>query len=376
VRIALVDTLYPAFVAEHYAARPGLEHRGSGEQRSALLARSFGTADAYSTNLRALGHDATDLLVDVEPLQRAWAREHGLRVSRPLRARLPGPLHRDDRAWLRAIARAQIAQFQADVVYCQDLSFFPPGELRELHEEGRLVVGQIASAPPDTEQLRVYDLLLSSFPHYVERFQALGVDSAYLRIAFDERVLDRLRDVGVDPDPAAPGRSGAVFVGGLDPRVHAEGVARWERLITQAPFDVYGYGGDRLAPDSALREAWRGEAWGLEMYAALARSGIALNRHIAAAEGFANNMRLFEATGVGALLVTEAAPNLGDLFEPGSEVVTYRDDDELAAVLRHYLDNPEERQAIAAAGQRRTLAEHTYGRRMAELVELLEPRLR
>ncbi len=373
MRIALIDTLYPQFVARHYAERPGLARRAYAEQHAALIERCFGTSDAYSANLRALGHEAVDLLVDVEPLQRAWAREHGALTARE---RLPGRLGRLGPERLRAVARAQIAAFGADVVYCQSLSFFTPQDLDALRAEGRLVVGQIASAPPAAEQLRAYDLLLTSFPHYVERFQALGVDSEYFRIGFDERVLDRLRGEGVDPDAAAPGRHGAVFVGGIHPSVHGEGVRRWERLLGRIPFDVYGYGGEHLPDVSPLRRAWRGEAWGLDMYAVLARSGIALNRHIAAAEGFANNMRLYEATGVGALLVTEAAPNLGELFEPGVEVVTYGGEEELAEVVAHYLRHDDERRTIAAAGQQRTLADHTYARRMRELVALLEPRLR
>jgi hypothetical protein len=43
------------------------------------------------------------------------------------------------------------------------------------------------------------------------------------------------------------------------------------------------------------------------MYRVLARSGIVVNRLGPVAEGAANNMRLFEATGAGALLLTEAA---------------------------------------------------------------------
>jgi spore maturation protein CgeB len=160
----------------------------------------------------------------------------------------------------------------------------------------------------------------------------------------------------------------------VNPQVHGAGVARWERLLGQVPFAVHGYGGEALPAGSPLREAWQGEAWGLDMYAVLACAGIALNRHIAAAEGFSNNMRLFEATGVGALLLTEAAPNLHELFEAGTEVVTYTSDDELAQLVRHYLDHPDERRAIAAAGQRRTLTDHTYAKRMVQLDAILSAR--
>jgi len=86
-------------------------------------------------------------------------------------------------------------------------------------------------------------------------------------------------------------------------------------------------------------------------------------------------MRLYEATGVGALLVTEARRNLADLFEPGREVVAYDDEDDLVDRLRHFAEHDDERRRIAAAGQARTLREHTYANRMAELAAMLEARL-
>ena len=67
-------------------------------------------------------------------------------------------------------------------------------------------------------------------------------------------------------------------------------------------------------------------------------------------------MRLYEATGVGALLLTEAAPNLSDMFEPGVEIVTYTGADDLIEKARHYLEHEDERAAIARAGQARTCA--------------------
>jgi spore maturation protein CgeB len=100
-----------------------------------------------------------------------------------------------------------------------------------------------------------------------------------------------------------------------------------------------------------------------------------VNRHIDAAEGHANNMRLYEATGVGAMLLTDRGSNLPALFEPDREVVVYNDADDLVDKLRYYSANRGEARAIAEAGQRRTLTEHTYARRIGELAALLEERL-
>ena len=112
------------------------------------------------------------------------------------------------------------------------------------------------------------------------------------------------------------------------------------------------------------------------MYEVLASSRITLNRHIEAAEGHANNMRLYEATGVGALLATDDGANLGDLFDPGREVVSYKSADDLIEILRRYTADDEARREVAAAGQQRTLREHTYSKRIPELAGMLESRLR
>jgi hypothetical protein len=335
------------------------------EQLASLMERCFGTSDAFSLGLRAAGHEAAETVANCLPLQTRWADEHGAVRSARAGARLPGRFGvRSREGLLRRIALAQAADFEADVVLCQGMSFFTRDDLDALRADGRLVVGQIASPPPGDEVVRGYDLVVTSFPHFVDRFRALGVRSEYLRLGFHPAVLERL---------SAPERTRPLtFVGSVDPRVHGAGVAVLERVASELPLEVFGYGAAELPPGSALGAAHRGEAWGLDMYRLLAESRVTLNRHIAAAEGNVNNMRLYEATGTGALLLTDAAPNLTDMFEPGVEVVTYTGADELVEKARHYLEHEDERAAIAAAGQARTLREHSYEQRTRELARLLE----
>jgi hypothetical protein len=349
-RILIVDTMYPGFLDEHYRRTPELVREPYETQWRALMDRFFGTADSYSHYLGALGHTAHELVVNCEPLQRRWAEEHGV-GRRRWRRREPD------------VVLAQAADFRPDVVYAQNLSVLSDRTLARLRR-GRLLVGQIATDPPPDERLRRFDLLLTSFPHFVERFRALGVRSEYFRIGFDPRVLDRL-------GPTEPCED-VVFVGSLGRTQHARGNTVLEDAARRAPIAFWGRGADEWPRDSPLRTGYRGEAWGLDMLRVLARARIALNRHIDAAAGFANNMRLYEATGVGTMLLTDEGANLAELFEPGREVVTYRDADELVAKLRHYLAHEDERAAIARAGQERTLRDHGYAERMRELVRILE----
>lgn len=81
-------------------------------------------------------------------------------------------------------------------------------------------------------------------------------------------------------------------------------------------------------------------------------------------------MRVFEGAACGALVLTDSVANgLGELFEAGREIVTFTDDADLLAKVRYYLAHEAERAAIAARGQRRTLAEHGYTHRMRQLME-------
>jgi spore maturation protein CgeB len=379
VRIFVLDTYYPDFLAAHYRARPELASRSYEEQLASLMERCFGTSDAYSRHLRELGHEAVDVVANCAPLQRRWAAEqgHGPTVTRWLAAGLPGPPGlAARRSALRRIALEQIDSFNPQVVYIQDLWFFKRQDIDILRGAGRFVAGQIASALPQEGVLRCFDLLVTSYPHFVERFREKGFDSEYLKIAFYPRVLERLSEQGVQPDPGARREYGVTFVGGLDPAVHGAGKRFLERAVDEAGLEVWGYGVGELPKDSPILSRYRGEAWGLAMYEVLANSRIALNRHIGLADGYANNMRLFEATGVGALLVTDAKRNLADLFEPGREVIAYEDEDDLVEKLRHFAEHDDERRSIAAAGQARTLREHTYANRMTELAAMLEARLR
>jgi spore maturation protein CgeB len=348
MRILIVDTCYPAFLAAHYSRHEGLAEKAYAEQWRALMDTFFGTADSYSHYLGELGHAAHEVVVDCVPLQTAWAREHGLASETP-----------GEEILLR-----QIEDFAPDVVYLQNLHVLSDETMAELRRSGAFVAGQIASAAPDDRRLQMFDIILTSFPHFVERFRSLGVASEYLRIGFDPRVLDHLGPLSSERD--------ITFVGALNSVRHRDGNRVLAQAARRLPVEFYGYDLRGRPPWSSVRRRYRGEKWGLDMYRLLASSRIVLNRHIADAREYANNMRLYETTGVGSVLLTDSKTNLAELFVPGREVLCYRDADDLVTQARRYLADREARREIAAAGQARTLRDHTYATRMGELVEILE----
>jgi spore maturation protein CgeB len=376
VRILIVDSIYEAFAESLYEARPGLADASLTEQYRTIWGEAFGTADAYVHHLNELGHEAHGVITNVPELQRAWMREHGVpaRVAAATDAvGRAGP--RADLLKEQLVLMAQIRSIKPDVVFIHDLLRVSPRFLEWVRRRGCFLVGQTASRPPSVEVLRKFSLLLSSFPHFVEWFRSERIDSEFFGLGYYSRVSELLARRGVSTAPGDPERSGVVLSGGLDPSTYAAATPALESLCEEADVDVWGYGVEALPAASAIRRRYRGEAWGLDMYELMARARIVINRHNDLANGYANNMRLYEATGVGATLLTEAAPNLETILRPDLEVVTYDSPADLVSTVKELLADPKHAATIAAAGQERTLAEHTYADRMQALSDMLESRI-
>ncbi len=83
-------------------------------------------------------------------------------------------------------------------------------------------------------------------------------------------------------------------------------------------------------------------------------------------------MRLFEATGCGAALLTEDAVNLDSFFASGEEVCAYDSKYEAVELIELLLNDEPLRKSIARDGHRRTLRQHTYAERMLTISDSLK----
>lgn len=84
------------------------------------------------------------------------------------------------------------------------------------------------------------------------------------------------------------------------------------------------------------------------------------------------NMRVFEGTACGALVLTDSVANgLSELFEIGREIVTYTDEADLLDQIAYYLAHESERAQIAYAGHQRTQAQHTYAHRAQKIIDMV-----
>ena len=392
MRILILNLEYPGFLSTLYSKHPGLENAPYVEQLKVRVESLFNVGDFYSRNLASQGHEAWDLHINNEIMQSAWARENsvthrtyepntGLKAlrdkvrdhrSNPL-VRAIKPLFRpfasrlSGKQRLLTILAAQIRHYRPDVILNQSVQWVPDGFLSDFRPAVKLIAGQIASPLSPDKKLIDYDLMVSSLPNFVNRFRKQGLNAELVRLAFENTILDKL--------PCSAPSVDVSFVGTLSAD-HENRRALLETVGKSLNLGIWGRIDSAWAPDSPVRQYHRGDAWVKEMYSILQRSRITLNYHIDLAENYANNLRLFEATGVGTLLLTDSKCNLHELFEPGKEVAVYRTPEECVDLARYYVEHESERDAIAKAGQKRTLREHTYKLRMQELSALLERQLR
>ena len=104
------------------------------------------------------------------------------------------------------------------------------------------------------------------------------------------------------------------------------------------------------------------------MYRALRRSKITFNAHIDVSGDFAGNMRMYEATGMGALVLTDGKVDKNKTFSE-DEVVYYDSIDDAVDKVNYYLSNEDELIAVANKGQQATITKYNFE---ANTIRMLE----
>lgn len=366
-RILIADTYYPEFLSSLPRARSssGIAIDNGNDydtELRALLNMKFGTFDAYSVALRKLGHDCRDVVINDIFLQSKWAMESWTACQTDI-ALLGNSFMTES-----SIFAAQMESFRPDILFLQDLSIkvpldkFRPG----------IIAGQCSCPWPGDDNVKKMNVVFTSFPHYVERIEALGVRAVYLPLAFDPSTT--MSVCKRSNQHSEPRDLDIAFVGGVGRASHWKAGTDLLESIAEAfgkRFHWYGYGLDNLEHSSPLRACHRGSAWGQDMYDIYRRAKIVTNRHGEVSEGYANNLRMFEATGCGAMLLTESAPNLGELFGK-FEAVSYSTIQQAVVLTRYFLNAGNDRMQIASNGRKRTWQTHTYDQRMKVVSDTLK----
>ncbi len=405
MRLLKLGIYHSTYLRNFYQRRVELKTQPYSIQHQALIDDCFGSSDFWTAALNKLNYETIDTIANAEFLQKRWARENDFSF--------------DENNWLFSIAAEQTKRFRPDVLLVADYSTFTADFLKNIRRECpsiRLILGWCGAPYNDFSVFREWDIALSCVPEMVADFRAQGVRSFHVNHAFAPRILDRI-------DTKSHPNTDFAFIGSIvkQNRFHLERERLLLNLVTHTNLQIWSeikrpsfkqrrrafarrkaYQTVAVARSAGVPEQllnclplvrkiarWdspsslesefderitnrmRPPLFGIEMFQKLRDSRVVFNNHIDISPVSASNMRLFEATGVGACLITDWKENLSELFEPDTEVLTYRTGEECVEKVNYILENEDERQAIAAAGQRRTLREHTFDNRAARIDEII-----
>jgi spore maturation protein CgeB len=404
-RFVKVASFYRDFLRQYYEKYPGLVTQSYGQQYSHLMDQAYSWSDFYARHLCTLGAEAFEIVSNAQHLQRAWAAEHG------------------STAMGRDLVLAQLKALKPEVVFFQDSISFNGEWVRSLYKEIpslRLTIGWCCApyGAEHLEQFSAFDIMCVCGPNFMDEFSRNGFRSFEIHHAFEDSLVPRLAEE--NPYPS----SDFIFIGSLIPGAGYHDVRKvlleyllnseislelyanipriteFELLQRQAAYVAVSAlkkaGLKRLASELpgikkayALPEMprrWRHNEkleacakpplFGLEMFKALSRAKIGFNNHGDVAGEYAANVRLFEVTGAGACLLTDRKKNLGEFFEEDKEAVAYGSPEECIEKVRYLTSHPEICRTIAAAGQARTLRDHSFRNRAEELHQIIVDELR
>ncbi|PZV15271.1 MAG: hypothetical protein DCF20_10830 [Pseudanabaena sp.] len=364
MRVLLLWQYYDRYLHYFYQRYPDVELLPYEQHQNKLISDNFIWTFALILRLRESGYEVEIAIVNDENLQRKWAVEKGKDFNRD---------------WQFSIPYQQIQNFHPDIIWSGCPFNYYGRFFREIKPFCKLLFTWISCPWSNQLDFSGIDCVLTSDIALQAAFEKLGVSSQVLLPAFEPRILKQLENHSLIRDIPLS------FVGGLSSG-HRSRKEMLNKLAKLYQIQIWGYRFKQ--PVSGLRsllnrikgeiEDYRldthhnGEVWGMEMYRILQRSFLTIDIVIDMDIGMAGSMRMFEATGLGTLLLTYDAPNMPDLFASDCEVATYRTGNELIDKIKYYLEHKEEGEKIASAGQKRTLTEHNTLKRSRELMNIFE----
>jgi spore maturation protein CgeB len=396
-----ITSFYKDFLNGYYLSNGPITAKNFDEQYKHLMAEGYGYADYFPQYLeKNHGIKASEIIHNAVHLQKAWAREH------------------DSRSAGDELLLEQIKAIGPEVLFIQDSANFDAGFVERIRGEVKsvqLLIGHCCApyTEGNLEAFSHYDIMLTCsekfrnelgnggincylFPHAVEASLIPGIrtgdppgnDIIFIgsllyrnefhrkRIAYVQEILKSglpLQMFGIiEEDPwlhLKLKQAGFLFVRSAGKL----GIKGLQRNRTLRKFAQLKEMPERERyPDLIRANLKRELIFGKEMLREIARHAVGFNLHGEVAGDYAANVRMFEVAGAGTLLVTDHKKNIREFYEPDLEILTYNSTGECVEKLKWAIDHPGEAGEIAAAGQKRTLRDHTVEKRVDLLYEIIK----
>lgn len=404
MKILKISSYYNSFLNYYYKNNQDIIHKDYSTQYNHLMQQKFAWSNFFETNFKKHNIDCIEIIYNSYPLQSSWAKENHIIYDKD-------------------ILINQIKFYKPDVVFFQDILNFSSDFINKIRHNIKSVYkifGHCCSPFPidKIKDFKSYDFFISCSP-FVDILKKNNIKVYEFSHGFESSLLDEF-DINNNFFI-----NDFIFIGSLiqSDSFHNERIKIIEQLIEQN-LNISIFASNiqndsflklkikqllylflkqikssnlktNLSNISILKKIMLLDAlpkknniskkiidiininpiFGLEMYKALSRSKIGFNSHGGIAGDFAANMRMFEVTGVGSLLLTDHKGNIQKYFEPDLEIITYKNANDCIEKTKWLLENENERKKIAVAGQKRCLKDHTLQNRINYLSEIIRMEL-
>lgn len=368
LKIVQIHSFYDSYISQFYNINRGLSLLSYQKQIFTFLKDAYGCVHIYTPYLKNC--KAQLIISNCAQTQSAWAREHGIALK----------------AWNareeRSLLLKQMDEINPDVLYIPDCIRYDGTFIHELKHKPRLVIGWRAADVPTTTDWNGFDVILSSLPGVLALATGLGAQkSIWFAPGMPEWVARAVEEIEQDTD--------VVFVGGISPTQHVRRLQFLHRLAeaaTRFGFSLRLYlSCDPRLITPAMRPYVHPPVFGLAMHRALRRGKIVFDVQgtigllrpdgsyaLDLARGHTANMRLFEGTGGGSLVLTDALQGLSELFEPETEIATFSNEQEMIEKILFYISHEANRISVANAGKKRCLNQWNMKNRAAAFMDIVK----
>lgn len=363
MKIQILTQYYTPFLNSFYLTHPKCNELSYNQILNLLLNQFFADTGAAHHYFNLNGNESFIIIANCELLQKKWALENSVIYN--------------DANWEKEIALAQIKNFKPDVFYIESIFSFYGSFIKEAKTYCKKVAAWISTPFTSDLPLNDIDVIFSSTPDFVSFFNASGISSYYVLPGFDERVLTKINQQESKSIDFS-------FVGGWSD-VHVNRKKILKQFVKETPLQIWGYGYKKryskrtlnfytnyfFPENKEILKHYNKEVWGLEMYEILQQSLITLNVHEALLNGNVGNMRMFEATGVGTMILNDYGNNLSQIFEIDKEIIAFKNFPEAIEKYTYFINHPQEAIQIGLNAQKRTLKDYTFNNHVLNIIDKL-----
>jgi len=422
--LRIAGTHNPTAMENWLHDNPKFENSSYDDMLKLFFKSSIMYSDGFSRSFKTLGQDAYEIIADFEVVQKQWARENGIHYNsnswmiEVLMSQVK--IIRPDIVYLQGTEWSITGRFFSEL---------PKANLIKILKKSYPFIKKViifSGYPSCANRIEGADIFFSSPPSIIDDYKKKGLNPFLLYHSFDDCIIPKLNGI--------PGKYSFTFAGSsrqpesrywaLRQLMDETDLKAWvgeyffgngpQTLKQKIRFTlkrglnfinnrkIYDFAESKMIPNK-LRQIFldiyreriafngvrknNGDAIhlselypdrcllpviGMNMYNLLHQSRVTFNKHTDQAWSSVGNMRMFEATGVGACLLTDTGHNMPDLFEEDKEVITYRTIDEAVEKVNYLLAHPDEAEQIAKAGQKRTLKDHTIMNRCQQIDEVIQ----